>query len=85
MIPSLCFSVRYVAENVGSAAVPEAEEAAAETTSPSSEDQAEDEDKPPHDNYVNFDIAQTVLEANARKEAQAAARGETTMKYLVYM
>ena len=35
-----------------------------------SDDTAE-EDKPPHDNYVNFDIAQTVLEANARKEAQA--------------
>ena len=61
--------------------MPEAE--AAETTSPSSEDQAEEEDKPPHDNYVNFDIAQTVLEANARKEAQAAARGKARMKRLV--
>ena len=79
MTSSFCFSGRYVAENVGSAAEPEREEgAAAETTSPSSEDQAEDEDKPPHDNYVNFDIAQTVLEANARKEAQA--RGEATTK-----
>ena len=67
--------LRYMAESVGSAAMPEAE-AAAETTSPSSEDQAEDEDKPPHDNYVNFDVAKTVLEANARKEAQVTERGE---------
>lgn len=77
MTSSFCFSGRYVAENIY-VAEPEKEGAAAETTSPSSEDQAEDEDKPPHDNYVNFDIAQTVLEANARKEAQA--RGETTIK-----
>ena len=35
-------------------------------------------DRPPHDNYVNFDVAQTVLEANARKVAQAAERGEAT-------
>lgn len=76
MTSHFCFSVvRYIAENGGSAAVPEAG-AAVETTSPSSEDQAEEEDKP-HDNYVNFDIAQTVLEANARKESQAAARGES--------
>ena len=27
-----------------------------------------EQDKPPHDNYVNFDIAKTVLEANTRKE-----------------
>ena len=41
-----------------------------------------EQDKPPHDNYVNFDIAQTVLEANARKEAQAAERGRLLMKGL---
>ena len=29
---------------------------------------APEEDKPPHDNYVNFDIAQTVLQSHERSK-----------------
>ena len=68
-------STRYAAESGGSAAVEKEPEAEAAEISPTSETET-DQDKAPHDNYVNFDIAQTVLEANARKEAQA--RGKDT-------
>ena len=34
------------------------------------------DEKSPHDNYVNYDIAQTVLESTARRKSPSPAAGE---------
>lgn len=62
--------VRFTAES-GEAADEVGEEDEAKTS-----DEVAEQDKPPHDNYVNFDIAQTVLGANVKKEP--LVRGELT-------
>lgn len=36
------------------------------------------DEKSPHDNYVNYDIAQTVLESTARRKSPSPAAGEYT-------
>lgn len=36
------------------------------------------DEKSPHDNYVNYDIAQTVLESTARRKSPSPAAGKYT-------
>ena len=43
-----------------------------------SEEAKEEMNKSPHDNYVNYDIAQTVLESTARRKSPSPAAGEYT-------
>lgn len=43
-----------------------------------SEEAKEEMNKSPHDNYVNYDIAQTVLESTARRKSPSPAAGECT-------
>ena len=43
-----------------------------------SEEAKEEMNKSPHDNYVNYDIAQTVLESTARRKSPSPAAGEHT-------
>ena len=40
-----------------------------------SEEEKGEMNKSPHDNYVNYDIAQTVLESTARRKSPSPAAG----------